>query len=412
MFPEEIDRNLVDLYRAWDAIERSRHRNAILDFDLAPPRQFPHLRHRQEVLTRLENARKELRGETTDLGLLAYSRLTASVAYLRALSGESTAFRPYVKSTLGVEPRMFSEEEIRNQRGLVVDRLRHQYDMGFSKAELSKFHAKFMVYNQEDLRPQFEKFQAKWVPLLLERIPVPLDKYKVNVRFTEEDAYWKNWISGNLSEHEILLRINIHPRQAWYKGFPEMLVIHEYCGHAVQMVNWHRRIEQGELPEFFGILTVHFPDQFLLEGLAESLAFVLPDQQKLEEKSLVSRELQRHYLLVMNNVHIIANEQSAQAALEYGGRNLPFTSMEVLEKEIRDRTRNPLFRTYQYVYGIAKESFLAALSRLDPSQRWDLLRVVYDCPMTADQFERMVNGLAEGIAPAGQSPAVTVSRPQ
>src|SRR5271154_1268608 len=98
MFPEEIDRNLVDLYRAWDAIERSQHRNSIVDFDLAQPRQFPRLRHRHEVLTRLENARRELESETTDLGVLAHSRLTASIAYLQALLGESMAFRPYVKS--------------------------------------------------------------------------------------------------------------------------------------------------------------------------------------------------------------------------------------------------------------------------------------------------------------------------
>jgi hypothetical protein len=50
--------------------------------------------------------------------------------------------------------------------------------------------------------------------------------------------------------------------------------------------------------------------------------------------------------------------------------------MEVLEKEIRDRTQNPLFRTYQYVYGIAKEYFLTALSRFEPNQRWELLKTV------------------------------------
>jgi hypothetical protein len=249
------------------------------------------------------------------------------------------------------------------------------------------------VYNKSALPSEFDRFQSIWVPILLEKIPVTLDGYNINVKFASEDAYWKNWISGNLSEHEILLRINIHPRQSWYQGFPEMLVIHEYCGHAIQMVSWHRRIEQKALPEFCGILTVHFPDQFILEGLAESLAFVLPGKQKLEEQSLVSRELHRYYLLVMNNVHIMANEGSLETAVEYAAVRLPFTSKEVLWKEIIDRTSNPLFRGYQYSYGIAKEFFLAALSKFGENSRWDLLRLIYNWPMTAAQFSRTVEDL-------------------
>jgi hypothetical protein len=398
MLPENIDRELVDLYRAWDAVERSQHKSSIIDFDLAPVRRFSPVRDRNDVRRRLEIAREALIGEKTSLGVLARQRLEASIVYLRVLGGESIAFEPYVKWTLGIEPRKFTEEEITKQRKIVSDRLFQSYEIGFTRNELSRFQAKLMVYNRRTLPAQFEHFRDIWVPALLNRIPVPLERYKVNVKFASEDVYWKNWISGNLSEHEILLRINIHPRQSWYQGFPELLVIHEYCGHAIQMVNWHLRIEEKKLPEFFGILTVHFPEQFVLEGLAESLAFVLPGEQKLEPQSMVSRELHRYYLQVMNNVHIMANEQSFQAAMDYGTSRLPFTNKDVLWKEITDRTQNPLFRGYQYVYGIAKESFLAALSRFGPESSWKLLRFVYDWPMSGSQFEREAEQLANRIA--------------
>ena len=396
MLPEKMNKYLVDLYRAWDAIERAKYKNPIIDFDLAPPRGFPSIGDRHKVLERLENAAADLEGETDTTAELARARLKASVAYLRALSGESIAFRSYIRQTLGVEPRKFSDERIRKQRALVNDQLRAHRGMPFSMDQIARFRAHFTEYNKNknELLKTFKDFQSKWVPKLLKRIPVPMDEYKVNVTFANEDAYWKNWISGKLSEHEILLRINIHPRQVWYQGFPETLVIHEYCGHAVQMINWHRRIEQGELPEFLGILTVHFPDQFLLEGLAESLVFVLPRRGELTKESYVARQMHRYYLLIMNNTHIIANEQNTQTAFDYAVRNLPFTSTDVIQKEIRDRTQNPLFRCYQYVYGVAKESFLTALSRLEPKQGWKLLRMAYDWPMTATQFEEAVIRLA------------------
>ncbi len=398
MLPENLDRFLVDLYRAWDVIERLNHKNSIIDFDLAPPRCFPPVHDRDEVLAKLNMASQALEGNTTSLAALTRARLKSSATYLRVLCGESIPFRSFVKLTLGVEPRMFADEEIFKQRATVTAQLWRQYEIRFSYEEISRFQAKFTIYNKKQLPEQFEYFRSKWVPVLLDRVPVPLDMYRVKVRFASEDAYWKNWISGNLHEHEILLRINIHPRQSWYQGFPEMLVIHEYCAHAVQMINWHGRIEREELPEFLGILTVHFPDQFLLEGLAESLAFVLPDHRNLEEPSLVSRELHRYYLLVMNNVHILANERGLQTAFDYAVRHLPFTSREVLSREIQDRTRNPLFRGYQYSYGIGKESFLTALSRFGPERRWELMRLVYDWPMNAMQFEKTVEELAVKVA--------------
>jgi hypothetical protein len=261
-------------------------------------------------------------------------------------------------------------------------------------SEISRFRAKTMIYNKNELPLEFDRFRQLWVPVLLEKISVPLEKYKIVVRFASEDAYWKNWISGNLSAHEILLRINIHPRQFWYQGFPELLVIHEYCGHAVQMVNWHIRIENGSLPQFCGILTVHFPDQFVLEGLAESLAFILPGRQRLQARSLVSRELHRYYLIVMNNVHIIANEVNLKAAIDYASNRLPFTPTDVLSREVEDRTNNPLFRGYQYSYGIAKETFLNLVSNFSDQGRWDLLRLVYNWPMTPGQFQRTAEDLA------------------
>lgn len=168
------------------------------------------------------------------------------------------------------------------------------------------------------------------------------------------------------------------------------------------MINWHRRIEEEHLPGFLGMLTVHFPDQFLLEGLAESLAFVLPSRgQQLESSSLMLRELHRYYLLVMNNAHIKANEGNGEDAAKYALERLPFTNRNVVEKEIRDRSQNPLFRSYQYVYGIAKESFLAAFAQLSFEQKWSLLSVVYERSMTADQFLQVAGSLSLKNAQAG-----------
>jgi hypothetical protein len=215
------------------------------------------------------------------------------------------------------------------------------------------------------------------------------------VEFAREDAYWKNWISGNVAEGEpITLRINVHERHLWYQGAVEVLVLHEYCGHAVQMALWHDAVRHRQLASFLGVLTVHFPDQFLLEGLAEAMAYVLPDQpgrsrssdedHRLEWRSEIVRELQTYNLLILNNVHIIANEDGIDNARIYARQRLPFTPDETIERELRDRTSHPLFRAYQYVYAPAKEAMLQGLSR--PEQdKWAILRRLYREPATPQQ---------------------------
>jgi len=172
-------------------------------------------------------------------------------------------------------------------------------------------------------------------------------------------------------------------------------VLHEYCGHAVQMALWQRAVRRREISGFFGILTVHFPDQFLLEGLAESVAHFLPDDQskvektRLEKKSEVVRELHRYNLMVLNNVHILANDRGLDAARPYAKQRLLFTSEETIERELRDRTKHPLFRSYQYVYAPAKEAFLTALKQVSGEKQWSLVRKLYRTPMPPVQVREV-----------------------
>jgi len=393
--PESLDRRLVDAYRAWHALEKAWSGIEIVDFDLAAPRAVPAAASRDHVAEALTALLQEV-VELPRPFSLAEQRLRASLAYLRALGGERLAFGDYVRVTLGASPIVIEEAEIGAQRQAVDTALanlkplhRGGGPIHFRAEDLHRFQALFLYPNPGNLPRLFEFYRDKWLPLLLERLDMTFDPSMVQIEFAKEDAYWKNWITGNLAEQRVVLRINYHPRHTWYQGAPEALVLHEYCGHAVQMASWYRRVSRGELPDFSGILTVHFPDQFILEGLAESLIHVLPDGRHLEPKTVVLKELNDHALMVWNNVHLIANEEDAAAAEAYASRHLPFTSRNTIRAEIRDRTLHPLFRSYQYVYGIGQRAFLRAFGVRDAAQRWSLLRRVYSEPMLPADFERL-----------------------
>ncbi|MEP6914606.1 MAG: hypothetical protein ABJC89_03135 [Acidobacteriota bacterium] len=394
--PSDLNRALVGFYRGWDRLEREQFNSSVIDFDLAEPAPALAFESREAVareLTRLEATIGDAEGPAADL---SRARLRASSMYLRGLKDlDSIPFREYVLETMGIEPAPMSEARIAASAVRVRNLLR-EYRGGevipFSRHGFDAFRAEFQTGTGDNLVRQFEYFCGKWIPVLTRAIEADLDLSSIVVEFAEEDAYWKNWISGNLAEGEpIKLRINVHERHVWYQGAVEILVLHEYCGHAVQMALWQEAVRREEISSFFGVLTVHFPDQFLVEGLAESVAHVLPDERdrrerrpkhELERRSEIIRELQTYNLLILNNVHILANEKGVDVARTYARQRLPFTSFETIERELRDRTRHPLFRTYQYVYGPAQEAFVGALEPLPAAAKWRALQKFYRTPMT------------------------------
>jgi len=398
--PKALDRDLVELYRSWDKMERAHHKNTIIDFDLATSSEIKAAKDREEVLARFEAAMKR-----DDVGQLPEAvrelvtlRLNASRTYLLALLGTRIPFADYVAQTLGVQPHLFEEAVIEHAASEVNSALEQLglpgKSIAFTRDQALRFQEEFLIRDESRLPRQFDYYLSKWLPVLHGWFSFQLNGYDIRLEFAREDAYWKNWISGQLDLGEINFRINIHSRHVWYAGSPETLALHEYCGHAVQMILWHQRIKQGLLPQFFGILTVHFPDQFMLEGLAEVLPYILPDGVQLEKKSVVLRNLQYYTLLVMNNVHILANQpDGVREAHEYAVRRLPFTSEEVINAEIRDRRDHPLFRTYQYVYGISKHTFLTYLRKLDREAGRELLKIAYTRPMTSHQFSQCYKDL-------------------
>lgn len=167
MLSKTTDKLLVDLYRGWDELEKSKYNNPIIDFDLAPGRDFPRVSDRREVLQMLESMAAEFENETEKSAVLVHARLIASATYLRALLGERVSFRDYIKRTLGIEPRFFPEEVIARQREIVRDILWDNDQIKFEKRELSRSRGRFRVYDVSSLRETFRLYHDRWVPVLL-----------------------------------------------------------------------------------------------------------------------------------------------------------------------------------------------------------------------------------------------------
>jgi hypothetical protein len=439
--PEPLDTRLVALYRGWDRLEqRLSDGNPVIDFDLAEPCEPAVIRDRAGVLEEL----KEIADEVAVLPLsnsikdIVVSRLRSSITYLMALEGHRFAFDKYVFALLGVRPTPFPEDVLQAQEA-VANRAfaafgANESPLATDKASTLRFQKQFLIRDETKIDRQFAFYLSKWLPiqqrLLKQCLPhfdidasfAPDDptlqhwsvsssepdssssNYAVHVGFASADAYWKNWISGNLARGRIDLSINVHSRHTWFAGAPEILVLHEYCGHALQMMLWRHQLSEGALPQFAGILTVHFPDQVLIEGLAEALAYILPTfGASLERASAALRELQYFTLLVLSNAHIIANTSpSISKAVDYAAEKLPFYGRDRLRRELTARRDNPLFRAYQFSYAFGKKTFLDLYEPLSRPARLRFLALAYSRPLLPTQLHEFGKALLQADRKTGR----------
>lgn len=378
--------DIVALYRGWHALERRLGGVDIVDFDLSAATAAMEFASRSQVLLALEACVRSTTGQ--DLASeFNRDRLEASICYLNVGLGEQVPFAEYVRKTMGATPKKFSEVELLDSFDR-VDALLEEIGLKFSVNYKSQYEAQCLIQDKTTVKDQINAQVERWLDRLGKFITVPqLDR--VNVSFAETDAYWSNWVSGSVRDG-FALQVNLHPRVKYLKGAPSLLAAHEYCGHLIQVQRWALNVANGSIDPSYGFTTVHSPEAFMMEGLADMLVYVLADDATLNFDERLARELTWHSRLVNNNVHYLINTgHHFRDVFHYYRRYLPFVDDLTIESSIRDRSNDPLGRTYQYVYGIALDYFRRLLAGKSFDRQREILQMLYHQPYTKTQMDRL-----------------------
>jgi hypothetical protein len=375
---------VIALYRGWHALERQLGGDDIVDFDLSTTTDQMTFTSRSEVLLALETAARSADGRDL-VSQFNRDRLQASIYYLNACLGEQVPFDEYVQKTMGVLPKRFSEVELLDSFDR-VNALLETIGLRFCAKDRSQYSATCLIQDKRTVESQTQAQLQKWRDRLRQYLTVP-ELNHVTVSFAEVDAYWSNWVSGSVRDG-FALQVNLHSRVKYLKGAPSLLAAHEYCGHLIQVQQWANNVASGAIDPSYGFTTVHSPEAFMMEGLADVLVYVLADEAELDFDERLARELAWHSRLVQNNVHYLINTgHHFRDVFHYYRRYLPFADDLTIESNIRDRSNHPLGRTYQYVYGIALDYFRQLFAGKTFDQRRQMLQTLYHQPYTKRQMD-------------------------
>jgi hypothetical protein len=383
---EPLHCDQLALYRGWHALERRLGGVEIVDFDLSAGTDAVEFASRSQVLLALESCARSLTGADL-VSEFNRDRVRASIYYLNACLGEQIPFTEYVRSTMGVTPQKFSEVQLLDSFDR-VDALLEEIGLKFSANHKAEYAAQCLIQDKTTVKDQINDQLAQWLDRLGKFITVPSLNH-VAVSFAEVDAYWSNWVSGSVREG-FALQVNLHPRVTYLKGTPALLAAHEYCGHLIQVQQWALNVASGAIDPSYGFTTVHSPEAFMMEGLADVLVYILADESALDFDQRLARELTWHSRLVGNNVHYLINTgHHFSDVFQYYRRYCPFLDDRTIESSILDRSQNPLGRTYQYVYGIALDYFRQLLEGKAIDRQRTILQTLYHQPYTKTQLDRL-----------------------
>ncbi|WP_157963551.1 hypothetical protein [Actinocorallia populi] len=362
--------------RAWDALERGRGGEPVIDFDCAPTdAQIVPAPDRLDVYRRL----RELRGRAS--GAVA-ARLDGDLAYLGALLGEHRPLDEYVRATQGCAAAGWPEEYV-VERGERARAALESLGVSWGAATADELERVEVPLPAEEAGEAIRRAAEHYEPAV-RALTGATASYTLTIETVEVDAYWAFWLDG--AGERIRLRLNLANARFTEAGV-RRFALHEVLGHGLQSVGIGAHGAGAPWPR---LLSVHVPYQVALEGPAQAMPlFVAAD-----DPVLTARVRLDHYVqLVRAELHLAVGDGADPAACaDHARSRVPWWSDRTIADQLSDRGADPSLRSYLWAYPAGLDWF-AALAEADTKVIEKVFHALYRAPLTPAELA--------GLHPAG-----------
>ncbi len=386
-----INDELVEFDYLWDRFEKANDVE-IIDFDLLQrSADFPGtFGTRDDVMARLQQLIH--RYQIVDMpSPFVLQKLEASATFLRALSGAEIPFPSYISATIGVLPEMIPAAFLEATRtGTRAARL-HVLGYPFTPDGVQAFMRENRL-GAAEITAEFDRAEQGQVSAILEWLGLDLTP-RYELQLVDVDELWSGE-TKTTDDGEISLKFNINEeRSPWIRGDPECTALHEIGGHILQAAAWQQQLQTGAMPPVCGLTTLHGPETYVGEGVAENLLWFYPPGLLSEAGELAVR-LHCAAELHWNDAFIMAGQgRSRDEILQFlDDHMLTYRTGEQRRKRLELVAEDPLSRTYKYSYGIAIYHHRLFAEHATPVQRRNYISHVFDGAYSYQDLARRTPG--------------------
>lgn len=407
---------VAGLYRGWHIMEGSGR--SIIDFDLTPNPQPifemsqrliaspPTQKDRRRLLSvigTLTQEEKKIQPPLKERDNYAFlqAKLGASLAFAKRLAGETTDPFVYIRETMGVEPKEIPEEILAAQKQKVEDLFRNLGGGNFTEEFLRAF------YEDEERRISPEEMvkqinhHGQVALSAVERFINRRIGVDYRTEVVDKDAYWFNWADGTTENFRLQVNTHERHRRKLTVGKAQAMAHHEIAAHFGMMQQRAEFIKRGMLHEVFGLTTVHDPEQVILEGLAQTLNYFIPElDESLGPEGRFEIELYGLRQMAWNNAYLrvispefTGSPEQLEGIIQYIQGYYPLEGRENILKEVFERRKDPKLQAYRYSYGIGFLRHRDMAQGLSPNGKREFLRQLWGWPFTPEQEENLYTTL-------------------
>lgn len=358
--------------RAWNQHELARGGPAVIDFDFAPVDEEPAPVDRLSTFRRLQELLPQAQHPSV------VQRVTADLAYLRALMGERPELDAYVRATQGCPATGWPSDYV-TARGELARQCVENLGISWGANTSAELIAAEGQIAPEDA-PDAIRQAAHDYEQVVRQATGTQAEFNLTIESADVDAYWAYWLDG--AGQNVRLRLN--SRNASYtKVQARQFALHEVLGHGLQSASIAAFCATEEVP-WVRLSSVHGPQQVLLEGLAQAMPlFVAADDEQL-----VTRVRLDHYTqLVRSELHLAVNAGAPiEVCAEHAGSRIPWWSPSQIAGMLTDRGSDVLLRTYMWSY-VAGLDWFTHLAEADTTTIHHVLTASYRAPLTPGELE-------------------------
>lgn len=174
------------------------------------------------------------------------------------------------------------------------------------------------------------------------------------------------------------------------------MATHEIWAHLVQAAIICDQIEKGLVPQCMGLTTLHGPEQFQSEGLAQTILHFLDTEDTSSTLIQAWKEWAPYKRMVAANIHHMINAGSPiEECVKYGTKHALYPTPNDIAHSLRSKVNVPQFRCYEYVYGPSAAFFMRFARQASAAQKQEFLRAVYNEWLLPDELVVLTRALLQ-----------------
>ncbi len=395
----------VDVIRKWNELEPDLE---VIDIDVAPERIIDTrrpIKDRTQVYYRLEDLNlslKNLRDTTPDAELLA-QKINSHLAFIEAQDKKAPDdLEKYLMDTMGVNIEyvpegvldFYRDEVSRMFLDLGLEVGAEYTRLGWSMLQQRRIGKSDVLGMTNEV---IEKSSRAIFNAIGRKFVIP---YRSDYESTDRPALF--WVKGNREGWKLSMNLHSRHDDRWIDGVEQRLGSHE-ATHIVHGWSIRRNLDQGILPNpACGITTVPGPEQWGMEGLADTIPLFIPEiYNQFDQFGRFFYSHQTLSRLIGNNLHkmIINGSIPESYMVNFIKHYLPGESDQNIGNLIASRREGNVWPSYWGAYEDGCKTFMGWAEELakKPEAKTRFLQVCFERQMTKPQLELLFHSVNNSI---------------